>query len=69
MEKGKKMISKVKQENRGSVKIAEYIGLSTDDKTNLDGCVNGSTILYMDTNKIAIYDAEHKQWYVDGQPE
>ena len=47
------MISKVKQENRGSVKIAEYIGLSTDDKTNLDGCVNGSTILYMDTNKIA----------------
>lgn len=63
------MISKVKQENRGSVKIAEYIGLSTDDKTNLDGCVNGSTILYMDTNKIAIYDAEYKQWYVDGQPE
>ena len=63
------MISKVKQENRGSVKIAEYIGLSTDDKTNLDGCVNGSTILYMDTNKIAIYDAEHKQGYVDGQPE
>ena len=53
------MISKVKQENRGSVKIAEYIGLSTDDKTNLDGCVNGSTILYM----------EHKKWYVDGQPE
>ena len=63
------MISKVKQENRGSVKIAEYIGLSTDDKTNLDGCVNGSTILYMDTNKIAIDDAEHKKWYVDGQPE
>ena len=63
------MISKVKQENRGSVKIAEYIGLSTDDKTNLDGCVNGSTILYTDTNKIAIYDAEHKKWYVDGQPE
>ena len=63
------MISKVKQENRGSVKIAEYIGLSTDDKTNLDGCVNGSTILYMDTNKIAIYHAEHQKWYVDGQPE
>lgn len=63
------MISKVKQENRGSVKIAEYIGLSTDDKTNLDGCVNGSTILYMDTNEIAIYDAENKTWYVDGTPE
>ena len=63
------MISKVKQENRGSVKIAEYIGLSTDDKTNLDGCVNGSTIHYKDTNKIAIYDAENKRWYVDGQPE
>lgn len=49
----------------GGAWVAEYRGLSTDEKpilANEKKVTNGSTFLEMDTGKVFLYDEEHDEW-------
>lgn len=49
----------------GGAWVAEYRGLSTDEKpilANEKKVANGSTFLEMDTGKVFLYDEEHDEW-------
>lgn len=55
------MVTQKKARYQSFYKNAEYIGLSTDDKSTIEAN-NGDEMYEMDTGKTFIYNEEGKAW-------
>lgn len=59
-------IESEKVTNEGGLILAEFRGLSTDEKpitiNETDSIANGSSYIEIDTGDVYLYDAENQEW-------